>query len=159
MTPQQVTYLVILVAALLLLVVDPFYLAQSQTIQAEASFVAFTLLTVGLAYLWWQHPEGKRGLFYAALTGITLSLSILCKLLAVSTLVPIGLLMLARLWQVWRKQPGGTGWRSLLPIAIGLIAFLTITFLILLPFLSTFGNLIQDVITFHTDAGSRLVNA
>src|SRR6266700_912196 len=62
------------IAALLLLAVDPFYLAQSQTIQAEASFVAFTLLAVGLAYLWWQHPEGKRGLFYAALTGITLSL-------------------------------------------------------------------------------------
>jgi len=145
------------IAALLLLVVDPFYLVQSQTIQAEASFVAFTLLAVGLAYLWWQHPEGKRGLFYAALTGITLSLSILCKLLALSTLVPIGLLMLARLWQIWRKQPG-TSRRSLLPMAIGIVAFLTIAFLVLLPFLSTFGNLIQDVITFHTDAGSRLVN-
>lgn len=145
------------VAALLLLVVDPFYLAQSQIIQAEASSVAFTLLAVGLAYLWWQHPEGKWGLCYAALTGITLSLSIMSKLLTVSTLVPVGLLMLARLWQIWRKQPG-TSRRSLLSIAPGIIAFLAITFLVLLPFLSTYSNLIRDTITFHTDAGSRFVS-
>src|SRR6266851_3976938 len=48
------------VAALLLLVVNPLYLAESQTIQAEASSTAFTLLAVGLAYLWWEHPAGKR---------------------------------------------------------------------------------------------------
>src|SRR5712692_11859040 len=52
------------VAALLLLVVTPLYLAESQTIQAEASSTAFTLLAVGLAYLWWEHPAGKRGLCY-----------------------------------------------------------------------------------------------
>src|SRR5579859_421002 len=94
------------IMALLLLVVNPLYLAQSQTIEAEVSSAAFSLLAVGLAYLWWEHPEGTRGLYYAALTGITLSLSILCKLLSVSILVPIALLMLARFWQIWRKQPG-----------------------------------------------------
>ncbi len=67
------------VAMLLLLVVNPLYLAESQTIQAEASSTAFSLLAVGLAYLWWEHPAGKRGLCYAALTGITLVLSILCR--------------------------------------------------------------------------------
>src|SRR5215469_290548 len=97
------------VAALLLLVVNPLYLAESQTIQAEASATAFSLLAVGLAYLWWEHPTGKRGLLYAALTGITLVLSILCKLLGLTALVPIGLLMLARLWQAWRMQPGTAG--------------------------------------------------
>src|SRR5216684_5889462 len=94
------------IAALLLLVVNPLYLAESQTIQAEASSTAFTLLAVGLAYLWWEHPAGKRGLCYAALTGIALVLSILCKLLSLTALVPIVLLMLARLWQTWRTQPG-----------------------------------------------------
>ncbi len=97
------------VAALLLLVVNPLYLAESQTIQAEASSTAFSLLAVGLAYLWWEHPAGKRGLYYAALTGITLVLSILCKLLGLAALVPVVLLMLARLWQIWRTQPGTAG--------------------------------------------------
>src|SRR6266571_2083283 len=94
------------IAALLLLVVNPLYLAQSQTIEAEVSSAAFSLLAIGLAYLWWEHPEGTRGLCYAALTGVTFALSILCKLLSLSILVPVALLMLARLWQIWHKQPG-----------------------------------------------------
>ena len=66
------------IAAMLLLIVNPLYLAQSQTIEAEVSSTAFSLLAMGLAYLWWEHPEGTRSLFYAALTGITVTLSILC---------------------------------------------------------------------------------
>src|SRR5713101_7606872 len=77
------------IAAMLLLIVNPLYLAQSQTIEAEVSSTAFSLLAMGLAYLWWEHPEGTRSLFYAALTGITVTLSMLCKLLSVSVLVPI----------------------------------------------------------------------
>src|SRR2546425_12943412 len=68
------------IAAMLLLIVNPLYLAQSQTIEAEVSSVAFSLLAMGLAYLWWEYPEGTRGLCYAALTGITVTLSILFKL-------------------------------------------------------------------------------
>ena len=93
-------------AAMLLLVVNPLYLAQSQTIEAEVSSTALSLLAIGLAYLWWEHPEGRRGIFYAALTGIAISLSILCKLLSVSVFVPVALLMAARLWQIWNKQSG-----------------------------------------------------
>src|SRR5712691_5350906 len=78
------------IVALLLLIADPLYLAQSQTIQAEAPSVALSLLAVGLAYVWWEHPERVRGLCWAALTGIALSLSILSKLF-VSALVPVGL--------------------------------------------------------------------
>ena len=62
------------IAAMLLLIVNPLYLAQSQTIEAEVSSTAFSLLAMGLAYLWWEHPEGTRSLFYAALTGITVTL-------------------------------------------------------------------------------------
>src|SRR5215472_11414409 len=57
------------IAAMLLLIVNPLYLAQSQTIQAEVSSAAFSLLAVGLAYCWWKQPEGTRGFCYAALTG------------------------------------------------------------------------------------------
>nr|MDQ2888317.1 glycosyltransferase family 39 protein [Chloroflexota bacterium] len=41
-------------AALLLLIVDPLYLAQSQTLQAEAPSAALSFLAVGLIYLWWE---------------------------------------------------------------------------------------------------------
>ena len=88
------------ILATVLIIVDPIYLAQSQTIEAEVSSAAFSLLTVGAAYLWWDNPEGVQGIVYAIICGVTLSLGILCKLLGFSCLVPIGLLMLARLWQV-----------------------------------------------------------
>ncbi len=143
------------IAALLLLVVNTAYLAQSQTIQAEASSAAFSLVAVGLAYLWWEHPEGTRGLSYAALTGITLTLSILCKLLGVTTLVPIALLMLARLWQIWRKQ-SGTHFASLLTIIIGIAACILTMAALLLPFISSYQVMVQSVYTFHNDAASVL---
>ncbi len=139
------------IAALLLLVVNPLYLAQSQTIEAEVSSAAFSLLAVGLAYLWWQHPEGIRGLCYAALTGVTFALSILCKLLSLSILVPVALLMLARLWQIWHKQPG-TRLVGLLPIIAGIGACLVTMAVLLLPFTGSYQAMVHSVITFHNDA-------
>jgi len=143
------------VAALLLLVVNPLYLAESQTIQAEASSAAFSLLAVGLAYLWWEHPAGKRGLYYAALTGITLVLSILCKLLSLTALVPVVLLMLARLWQTWRTQPGA-GSAVLRSIAVGIAACIVTAAVVLLPFTGSYQPMVQSVITFHSDAAGVL---
>ncbi len=145
------------VAALLLLVVNPFYLAQSQTIQAEASSAAFSLLAVGLAYLWWEHPEGTRGLCYAALAGIMLTSSILCKLLGLTALVPIALLMLARLWQIWRKQ-SGTRFAGLLPIIVGIVACILTMVAFLLPFINSYQVMVQSVFTFHNDAASVFSN-
>ncbi len=145
------------IAAMLLLIVNPLYLAQSQTIEAEVSSAAFSLLAVGLAYLWWKHPEGTRGLCYAALTGITLTLSILCKLLSVSILVPIALLMLARLWQIWHKQPG-TRLIGLFPIIVGIGACILTFLVLLLPFSGSYQSMIQSVITFHSDAAQVYSN-
>ncbi len=142
-------------AALLLLIVNPLYLAQSQTIQAEVSSAAFSLLAVGLAYLWWEHPEGVRGICYATLTGVTLTLSILCKLLSVSILVPIVLLMLARVWQSWHKRTGAH-FAGLLPIIAGVGACILTMAVLLLPFTGSYTSLVQSVITFHNDAASVL---
>src|SRR6266700_1701686 len=50
------------IMALLLMVVDTLYLVESRKLMAEAPSVAFSMLAVGLAYLWWEHPEGRRGL-------------------------------------------------------------------------------------------------
>src|SRR5579872_1916440 len=52
------------ILAVVLILVDPIYLAQSQTIEAEVSSAAFSLLTVGAAYLWWDNPEGIKGIIY-----------------------------------------------------------------------------------------------
>ena len=138
-------------AAMLLLVVNPLYLAQSQTIEAEVSSTALSLLAIGLAYLWWKHPEGRRGLAYAALTGIAISLSILCKLLSVSVFVPVALLIAARLWQIWNKQPG-TRFSGLLPIVVGVITCIATFAVFLLPFSGSYQAMLQGVITFHSTA-------
>lgn len=134
--------------ALLLLLFNPLYLAESQIIQAEGPSVALTLLAIGLAFLWWQQPDGRRGICWASLAGITLALSIFSKLLAVSTLVPLILLVLARAWQIWRKYPG-TNTRSWLPIISGLGFGLLTSLAVVLPFVGTFQNLWSSVVSFH----------
>ncbi len=146
------------IGAMLLVIVNPLYLAQSQTLQAEVSSAALSLLAVGLAYLWWEHPEGTRGLLYAALTGITITLSIMCKLLSVAVIIPIALLMMARLWYIWQKQTGAR-LRGLLPILVGIIACILTFVLLLLPYIGTFQVLLQSVITFHSTAAQVYSNS
>jgi 4-amino-4-deoxy-L-arabinose transferase-like glycosyltransferase len=144
------------IVASLLLLADPFYLLQSQRLQAEAPSAALSLLAVGLAYLWWERPDGILGLCLAALSGIVLSLCILSKLLGVVTLVPIGLLMLVRLRSIWRKPPE-IRLASARSVIAGVIAFILITALFLLPFAGSFTQLFHGVVTFHTSAGSLSV--
>lgn len=140
-------------AAMVLLLVDPFYLSQSQRIQAEAPSAALSLLSVGLAYMWWENPEGWAGITFGSLAGITLSLSILSKLLGIAALVPLGLLMLAQLWRIFREQRSERLVYSRSLIA-GVVGFLLASVVVLLPFVGAHREFIQGVITFHTDAGT-----
>src|SRR5947209_7592581 len=146
------------IAAVLLLVIDPLYLSQSQKIQAEVSSTAFSFLAVGAAYLWCEMPEGAVGLSLVALSGVTLSLGIVCKLLSVSSLVPISLLLLARLWQSWRKEEG-ISWRSLRPIVLLISVSIGTMLVVLLPFASVYPSVISDVVTFHTVASEVLLSS
>ncbi len=139
------------IAAMLLLIVNPLYLAQSQTLEAEVSSTALSLLAVGLAYLWWKYPEGTRGLIYATLTGITITLSIMSKLLSVSVIIPVVFLMAARLWHIWQKQ-SGTRLRALLPILVGIVACILTFVVLLLPYRDSYQAMLQSVITFHSTA-------
>lgn len=137
--------------ALLLLLVSPLYLTGSQTLQAEIPSLAFTLLAVSCAFLWWQRPDGLRGIYLAALTGAMLALSIGCKLSGLSTLVPIALLVAGRIWQIARGQ-AGTDRKSWLPLLAGPgVALLTLLVLVL-PFAGVFAALWSDVVSFHTMA-------
>ena len=141
--------------ALLLLTINPFFLAESQIIQAEAPSVAFTFLAIGFAFQWWRQPEGRRGACWAALAGAALVVSILSKLLCISTLVPIVLLLLARIWQIWRGWPG-TGRQSWLPILAGIGGALLAALALLLPFVGSFQDFWRGVITFHQAAGKAM---
>lgn len=150
-------------AALLLAITNPLYLAQSQTIQAEAASTAFSFLAAGLAFLWFKYPLGRRGILLAILTGVTVALSILSKLLGVALLVPIGLLMLVRLWQGTpseSKEGGenGSKQRPYASVLAGVAAFIVTMAVLLLPFASAYHAFITGVITFHTDAASVLGN-
>ena len=145
------------VLAVLLVVADPVYLSLSQRIEAEISSTAFSLLAVGAAYLWWESSEGAASLWLAILCGIALPLGILCKLLSLTAIVPIGILVLARLWQYWRKTPGVTK-RSLQALLIASGTAIAITLLIVLPYLGSFHTMLRDVISFHTEARIALIN-
>lgn len=134
--------------AILLLLVNPIYLAESQTLQAEIPSLAFTLLAMGFALRWWQEPTGKRGICWSSLMGVTLALSIGSKLISVSTLVPIALIVCARIWKIYHQQPERCK-QSWLPILTGIsLAILTMVVLIL-PFIGVFGNFWAGVISFH----------
>jgi 4-amino-4-deoxy-L-arabinose transferase-like glycosyltransferase len=143
------------IAALLLLVANPLYLAQSQTLQAEAPCVALELLAVSLAYLWWKQPEGWRGMCLAALSTIALVLSIMSKLFGLAALVPVGLLALARLWQILR-QPPARRWQAAASLLAGIAAFIIATAAVLLPFAGSWQQFLQQVVSFHVAAGHAL---
>ncbi len=140
------------IAALLLLIMNPLYLKESQTIQAEAPSAALSLLAVGLIYLWWERPDDAVSLCLAVLSAIALALGILSKLLAFSALVPVALLMLTRIWQIWQQAPEKRLKRASSLIA-GVVAFIITFALLLLPFAGSFQQLWQGVVTFHTTAG------
>ncbi|GCE18249.1 hypothetical protein KDK_20490 [Dictyobacter kobayashii] len=146
--------------ALLLLLLAPLYLSASQTIQAEGPQVAFSVLTVAFAYLWWHKSTGWRGDLYAALCTLTLTLSIFSKLFALATLVPVCLLALAHIWRI-RQQPAGSRLKASRSLLIGIVVMVLATVVIMLPFAGKLGDFWSGVISFHTAAktvSSRMGN-
>jgi 4-amino-4-deoxy-L-arabinose transferase-like glycosyltransferase len=140
--------------ALLLMMIDPFYMSQSQKLEAEAPSAGLSLLAVGLAYMWWENPEGAAGLWLAALCGISAALSILSKLLGVTALVPVGLLMLAHLWRIWRR-PRAQRLSYARSLLLGIAAFVLTMLLFLLPFVGARHEFWAGVVTFHTAAAQQ----
>lgn len=140
-------------ATLGVVLADPFYLSQSQRLQAEAPSAALSFFAVGLAYMWWENPEGWAGITWGVLAGVALALSILSKLLGVATLVPLGLLMLAQLWRIFRTQKGQR-LRYSRSLLAGMLGFLLVSAAFLLPFIGVYHQMVRGVVTFHTDAGT-----
>lgn len=140
------------IAALLLLLVNPLYLAQSQTLQAEAPSIALAFLAVGLTYLWWEKADDAGNCWLAVLAAIAMMCSISSKLLGLSALIPIGLLILARIYRVVRRPPG-TRIRSAYSLFAGMVAFILTGALMLIPLSGTWAQFWAGVVTMHTASG------
>jgi 4-amino-4-deoxy-L-arabinose transferase-like glycosyltransferase len=144
------------IAAVALLIATRNYLALSQVLQAEGPATAFLFLTIGAALTWWEHPVGPKGVMFAVLCAVTLALGILIKLLDITAVVPILLLVLARIWHI-RHDTSPNVWASLRPIAAGIIAAVIATLIVLAPYLHSVNALVQQVVTFHLAAKKAMI--
>ncbi len=145
-----------------LLIVDPHYLHQAQTLQAEGPAVAIEILSVALAVAA-SRRIGRWRMALAALAGVAVAMGTLIKLLDVVALVPIALYLGAPLLRAFDggqgrvRRPTAAGLRVGARAAardLGLVAAggILATVITLAPFLGSFGALWDQVVTFHLAA-------
>jgi hypothetical protein len=152
--------------ALALLALDPFYLKESYTLQAEAPALAWELLALALVVAAVHTPRGVRRRLLVFGGGVALMLGTLVKLFDVFVLVPLILYLLtpvAAYIEVYRDShrrlhfrrqshfmPAATpflvdlGWL----LAGALLAFL----LVLLPFAGSWGTVFDQMVRYHLAA-------
>lgn len=145
-----------------LLAVDPHYLHQATTLQAEGPAVAIEILAVALAVAA-SRRTGRWRLALAALAGVAVAFGTLIKLLDVVALVPIALYLGAPLLRAFDggdgriRRPTEAGLRVGARAAardLGLVAAggIVATVIALAPFFGDFGALWNQVVTFHLAA-------
>jgi hypothetical protein len=143
-------------AAVALLVVTPIYLEQSHLLRAEGPATGLLFLTVGAAFMWSEHPTGRRGMIFAILCAVTFALGILIKLLDVLAIVPIALLVLARIWHICH-EPHSKIWVSLWPIAAAIVSAAITALIVLAPFVGSANALVDQVVAFHLAAKEIMI--
>jgi hypothetical protein len=154
--------------ALALLALDPFYLKESYTLQAEAPALAWALLALALVVAAMHTPRsGRRRILLVFGGGMALMLGTLVKLFDVFVLVPVILYLLAPVAasniEVYRdgqrRQPmrrQGSFLPAVTPLLVdfgwllagALLAFL----LVLLPFVGSWGTVFDQVVRYHLAA-------
>jgi 4-amino-4-deoxy-L-arabinose transferase-like glycosyltransferase len=144
------------VAAVVLLMITPMYLEQSHILRAEGPAIGLLFLTVGAAFMWWEHPTGPKGIAFAVLCAVTLALGTLTKLLDVVAVVPIVLLLFARMWHI-RHETSSKISVSLWPIAVAIAAAAITTLLILAPFAGCLNARVDQVVRFHLAARKMMI--
>ena len=159
--------------ALALLVVDPFYLKESYTLQAEVPSLAWELLALALVVAAVhgtnRSAAGRRGLLLL-LSGVAVGLGVLVKLFDVFVLVPIVLYLLApvaAVWQIQERRLRFQGWKSLRLALSPFIADLALVgcgivvalLVVLLPFAASWGTLFDQVIRYHLSAGQYVARS
>jgi hypothetical protein len=152
--------------ALALLALDPFYLKESYTLQAEAPALAWELLALALVVAAVRTPRGGRRRLLVFGGGVALMLGTLVKLFDVFVLVPVILYLLtpvAAYIEVYRDSQrrlrfGRRG--DLMPVVTPLLldfgwlfAGALLAFLVVfLPFAGNWGTIFDQVIRYHLDA-------
>ncbi len=124
--------------AVLLLGVNYYDIRQAVTLQAEAPAVAFSTLSVAFALEWDRRRPHGGGFWFAFFAGAAAAAGTLCKLLAVASIAPCCVLLLAR-------RDG----RSFLMFAAGLTI---VSCAVLAPFAEHFRQLFDQTILFHLPA-------
>jgi 4-amino-4-deoxy-L-arabinose transferase-like glycosyltransferase len=149
--------------ACVLLAVDPLYLIESRTLQAEVPALAFALTCVALAVAA-SKRQGRERLWLAAASGVALGLGVMTKLFDVVALVPALLYLAAPIGAAIAAegQPPRPPTRaelvdgvraSVLPMALFAAGALLTCALVLLPFAAHWGALYDQVVRFHLAAG------
>jgi dolichyl-phosphate-mannose-protein mannosyltransferase len=145
-----------------LLLVDPHYLHEAQTLQAEGPALAIEILAVALAVAA-SRRAGRWRKALAALAGVALAYGTMIKLLDVVAVVPIALYLGAPLLRAFDagggrvRRPTRAGLRVGARAAgrdLGLVAAGALGALIifLAPFAASFGPLWDQTVSFHLAA-------
>lgn len=161
-------------AAAALLTIDPLYLHQARTLQAEGPAVALEILCVALAVAAMRRT-GRTRMLLALASGFALALGTLIKLLDVVALVPIVLYLAAPAVAVCLdnagavRRPGAADLRpaireTLAPLGWLIAGGIIGCVIILAPFAGSFGPMWDQVARFHlvaarVDAASAPHNA
>lgn len=134
--------------AVILAALDTSYLAESQTLQAEAPQLGLSLLAVAMAYRWTEATSRAARYGAAALCGAALALGILSKLFGLAACVPVLMLILSpRHGSDARATQGAS-------ILIGLGVFIATAIAVLAPFIPEGAALWQDMVGYHLTAAT-----
>jgi hypothetical protein len=146
------------IAALATVVTTPSYLQASRTLQAEGPAVAFLFLTIATAFMWWEHPNGRKGILLAVLSSVMLLLGTLVKLLDITAVVPVLVIAFGRLWQMLRTE-GSRIEMVLRPMVVAGVASAFLLLIVLAAFAGSLSALVRQVLTFHIAArGTTIVS-
>ena len=146
-------------AAAALMTVDPLFLHEARTLQAEAPALALEILCVAMAIAA-MRQRGRARALLALASGIVLALGTLIKLLDVVAVVPIVLYVGMPVFTTW--DPGDGRLRTptsaaLVPAlreSLSALAWIFVggvvgCLIVLLPFAGDFGALWDQVVRFH----------
>lgn len=149
--------------AALLLAVDPLYVTESHTLQAEAPAIAFEVIAVAFA-LSTVGALGRRRLWLAGCAGVAVGLGIMVKLFDVVALAPVLAYLAQPLFATAWDDRGRPRWPTGPELVIGLrraapacgvcvAGMCAVILMVALPFAANWGAAYDQVIRFHLVAG------
>ena len=103
-----------------------------------------------------SYRAARNSILHFILTALVAA--VLIKLLAVTAIVPIVLLALARMWQIRNDHNGKHSGIIYAQLGVATIAALFVALVILAPFLHSWNSLMDQVVKFHLAAKKMMVS-